>query len=234
MEAFDYKKNDSWGNAGWLGSDAYYRFWGEVYALDLAEYFCNKTIVDIGAGNGVIWEKALDQGLVFKELHLIDPALNISAKLSCVPNVIKHETTLEKLGTISADVAVFKQSIHHVYAGLGAEMFDAIKAKMYVNFSMPPNPDWPMSRALKELYKPSCLDVRDIFKNSKKNLKATSSISYPVEMHRDVWCSLLKKRFTSILHDCDDAFIEREIKWVRENLPSDIFFADTLECLVFE
>lgn len=234
MEAFDYQKNDSWGNVGWLGSDEYYRFWGKIYAHDLGQYFQNKIIIDVGAGNGLIWEKALDQGLVFKELHLIDPALNISEGLSTIPNVIEHPTSLQNLDCITADVAVFKQSMHHVYGELGVDMFNVIQAKTYVNFSMPPTPDWPMSHALMERYKPSCLDIREVIEGAQKDAIASSMISYPVKMERDVWYALLKKRFTSILHDCSDDFIEREIFWVKDNMPEQLCFPDTLECLIFK
>ena len=54
VTVFDYKQHSSWGTVGWLGSDEYYAFWGDVFARKLAKYFEDKVVLDIGAGNGRI------------------------------------------------------------------------------------------------------------------------------------------------------------------------------------
>lgn len=233
MVVFDYKENESWGNVGWLGSDNYYTFWGNVYTQKFAEYFENKIVLDIGAGNGRIWEEALKSGFKVKELHLIDPALNISPQLSGMPKVVEHRTTLDSIGGICGDVAIFKQSIHHVHGIMGAKMFDIIQSPLFINLSMPLKPAWPISPALMKKYKPSVLDVENTLKQSSKVIQQSLLVSYPVRMKRDDWCAMLSQRFTSILHDCDDAYIEREIEWVKQNQPDILEFNDTLECLVF-
>lgn len=233
MSAFDYKTNNSWGNSGWLGSDDYYVFWARTFAHDLEGYFRDKTIMDIGAGNGRIWQEALALGLDVKMLHLIDPALDTDPGLAERDNVAAHRATAEKSPDINADVAVFKQSIHHVYAALGPAMFDRVHADVFINFSMPLDPEWPMSPALKEKYRPSVTDVDALVRCAGREITRRQNFSYPVRMSRGQWCDMLRARFSSILHDCDDSFIKAEVHWAHQNLPDYLAFDDTLECLVF-
>jgi len=231
---FDYNKNNSWGNMGWLGSDEYYAFWGCIIAKERADLFQNKTILDIGAGNGRIWQEAIAQGLAFETIHLIDTALNVSPDLAKNPDIILHPEGLQSTQKLYGDVAMFKQSIHHIHDFMGSQMFDVIQAKTFVNLSMPANPDWPMSPEFEKKILPSCLDITDVFNNSNKKINNIFDISYLVEISRDDWCTMIKNRFTSTLHDCNDEFITQEITWAQENLPSQLNFSDRLECLIVE
>jgi hypothetical protein len=233
LAKFNYKENNSWGNIGWLGSDAYYTFWGDLFARKLAGYFQHKTILDIGAGTGRVWDEAFRLGLEPKELHLIDPALNISRDLSAKPEITAYKTTIDNVQGLHGDVAVFKQSIHHVYDAIGLDLFDAVQCPLFINFSMPLDTEWPLSPALMEKYKPSVLDVESIVKQSSKIIKSTFAVSYPVKIKRDDWCLMLKQRFISTLHDCDDCFLEKEILWVEKNQPDILEFNDTIECTIF-
>lgn len=233
MVSFNYQKHDSWGEIGWLGRDEYYNFWGNIFATELFKFFKNRTVLDIGAGNGRLWQEAFNQGLLVTELHLIDPALNISPSLSKRREVIEHKTNIENLKHVPCDVVVFKQSVHHIYQEMGAEMFKMFDTPVFINFSMPENPDWPISKALRKRFALSYLDVEQITQNAGKTILHKTLISYPVVMNKKEWHTMLEQRFTSILHDCDDAFIRREQSWVNDNFPEKIAFYDHLECHIF-
>lgn len=230
----NYEENNSWGNLGWLGSDEYYAFWSNVFLNELAPYFENKTIFDIGAGNGRIWNEALKKGLKVTTLNLVDQALDIAPELESAPNVTPYKKSLADIPDIHCDTILFKQSLHHIYSALGDNMFDHLHAQTFINLCMPAQPNWPISPELKKKYAPSYLDVAQVVKRANKNVTETFDISYPVEMSRDTWCAMLKERFTSILHDCEEDFINREIEWVKENLPEQLKFFDHLECMIFK
>ncbi len=231
--SFDYNAHDSWGNLGWLGRDDYYAFWGRTLSGDLKAHLDGQVILDIGAGNGRIWEDAFKQGLRVKALHLIDPALNISADLKALDNVFTHTGNVETLG-LSGNVALFKQSIHHIYSSLGADLFNIINCPKVINFSMPQQPEWPLSPALMQRYKPSVLDVRAATEQAGHSITHSFEIAYPVTMRREDWQNMIRNRFTSILHDCDDDFIAHEINWLENNHPETLSFNDTLDCLIIE
>lgn len=232
--AFNYKNHDCWGKIGWLGTSEYYEFWGSVFAKHLADFFKGNVILDIGAGNGRVWHEALNLGLLVKQLNLIDPELDVTPELALKPGVVLHKKTLESLQGIHGDIVVFKQSIHHLHERMGLSMFEALPGKTFVNFSMPANPDWPMSPELKKKFELGYLNVSDVVKNAGKKTKGSFLFSYPVKTKRVNWCLMLEQRFTSILHDCDDDFISREVAWVNNNLPDTLEFLDHLECVIFE
>ena len=233
MVTFDYNANKSWGCFGWLESSAYHNFWGRVFSHDLSDYLLKKKILDVGSGDGRVWLSALDLGLVVKELHLIDPALKIIPNLTQRPEIVTYKKSLQEWPPIPVDVIVFKQSIHHLYDALGTDLFAPLKADCFINFSMPSCPEWPMSPALLERYKPSVLDIKEMISQAGKSIKTSFIFSFPVEMHQNEWCEMLHQRFSSILHDCDDEFIEQEISWLKQNQPNILRFNDSLECLVF-
>jgi len=233
VPTFDYKQHSSWGNVGWLGSDEYYAFWGNVFAQKLAKYFEGKIVLDIGAGNGRVWEEALRFGLKVEALHLVDPALNVSPWLSSRPEAILHTTTVDNMQGVNGDVALFKQSIHHVYGALGNDLFNIIPCPLFINLSMPLSTEWPLSSVLIKKHKLSVLDVEHIVQKTSQTILETFSVDYPVAMKRDDWIMMLRQRFTSILHDCDNDFIESEMVWVEQNQPDTLKFNDALECTIF-
>ena len=170
----------TWGKSGWLGTSEYYSFWGRVFAVDLKPFFQDKTILDIGAGNGQVWQEALNVGLAINELHLIDPALDIALDLSQRRNVISHRKSLDELQYTHADIALFKQSLHHVYNLMGQKMFDTLQVSQFINFSMPAEPEWPMSPELQKRYLPSCLNIVSLSMPVLEGIALTTTSPCPI------------------------------------------------------
>jgi len=223
-----------WADNGWLASPEYLSFWGSVFSSDLVNYVDNKTIADIGAGNGQIWEYAIQNGCLPKALHLIDPDLYISNELENYRFVQEHKDPIEDVSPLHIDTAICKQSFHIIYEYIGNKFFDLVNAEKYIIFSMPKKISWAVSDAFEEIFLPSCLDVEKAMKENGKKTVSSNIYSYPVKLPRHVWISMVKGRFTSCLHPCDDEFIENEVAWIEANLPETIEFDDKLECIIFE
>ncbi len=146
---------------------------------------------------------------------------------------VHHSKALQDVCLLQADVAVFKQSLHHIYGDIGLRCFDYLDVEQFVNYSMPLECDWPMSSQFRALYMPSVQDVEAIVQNAGMRVIERRVIDYPVTMSRAEWCIMLERRFTSVLHSCDDEFIAAEVVWAQKNLPEMLSFNDCLECLVF-
>lgn len=224
-----------WAKRGWLSSDDYYAFWGAVLTSDdLRARMDGRQIADIGAGNGRIWQAALEQGLEPDGLRLIDPDLGVVPELATRPDVIAQKNTLEEVAPVTADVALFKQSFHLIYNKFGPEMFGLVQADTYLTFAMPREIEWPASEAFMDLYRPTYLDYHQIIEASGKTVVEENCYEYAVQMARSEWIAMLEHRFVSCLAECDDRFIADEINWAMHNLPEELVFNDTLECLIFE
>jgi hypothetical protein len=224
-----------WTKRGWLSSVEYYAFWGAIFVSDsLRQQIDGRQIADIGAGNGRIWQAALEQGSKPYQLRLIDPDLVIAPELAARPDVVAQKKTLEEIAPVETDVALFKQSFHLIYSKLGPELFDLVQADTYVTFAMPMDIEWPASEAFMKLYRPTCLDFQKIIAKSGRKIIADNRYGYSVHMHRAEWITMLENRFVSCLGDCSDILIADEIAWALRNLPEELEFSDTLECLVFE
>ena len=226
MKKFDYFKNPTWGSNGWLNTANYYNFWGNIYKqFDLNE----KIVIDIGAGNGRIWDVVFETGLKVKELHLVDPVLQVSSCLQKHEHVVLHKKLLKECVLPYADIAIFKQSFHHLYQIWGKQVFDLFQAETIIIFCMPPEPLWPLSPVLRSKYDAAYSKIdSDLLTVSKKKNYVTFLLDYPVSLDRSEWCSMLASRFFSTLHDCTDEFIQEEIRWANENLPDKLRFSDRL------
>lgn len=223
----------AWASNGWLSAPPYYDFWGNVMATDLHPYLANKAIVDIGAGKGKIWEVALSKGLALKKLELIDPYLDVSAALADNPIVQCKQQHIEQVAhDVQADVFFFKSSFHFAYDALNNDIFALAEGKTIINLAMPEIIGWPVSEKFKLLYAPTCLDFNSIARNNKKVILYHKQHSYVVRMTRDLWIEMLRQRFVSCLHSCDDAMIEQEIEWASTHLDDMLVFDDALECTV--
>jgi hypothetical protein len=231
----DAEQQLPWAKHGWLSSHEYYAFWGEVLVSDdLRPWIDGRQIADIGAGNGRIWQAALERGLKPDQLQLIDPDLGSVPELAARPDVVTQKNTLEEVAPITTEVALFKQSFHLIYDKFGSELFDLVAADTYMAFTMPRDIGWPVSSAFLDLYLPTCLDFHRIVAESGRKVIAGNRYDYPVRMHRMEWITMLENRFVSCLADCSDTFINNEIVWAQEYLPEELAFSDTLECLIFE
>lgn len=230
---FDYVQNKSWGQTGWLSSVAYRHFWSGVFADELSILFENQIVIDIGAGDGAVWEGAMEQSLRPAHLHLVEPVFEVFPSLKARGNVTHYPSMLHDIGVLQGDVAVFKQSFHHVYDCMGSAVFDVLDVRTFMNFSMPLDCGWPMSPDFRALYEPSVMDMDAVIAQMGMHVIERRDIRYPVVLDRDEWCAMIGRRFTSVLHDCSDDFIAAEIAWAQSNLPDVLEFHDTLECLVF-
>lgn len=224
-----------WAKYGWLSSDDYYVFWGSVLAgEDLRSRIDGRQIVDVGAGNGRMWQAALEQGLEPDALRLIDPDLGVVPELAARPGVIVQKNALQDLAPVMADVALFKQSFHLIYNKFGPELFDLVQADTYLAFTMPREIAWPASEAFMEWYRPTWIDFHEIIAESDRKIIAENQYDYPVHMHRSEWITMIENRFVSCLANCNDKLIAEEIAWAVKNLPEELEFNDTLECIIFE
>lgn len=224
----DYVKNDSWGNSGWLSDDTYYRHLAHFLEDNMAESFTGKTVADIGAGRARLWDHLLQQGVCPRSLHLIDPNLQPSAELSGRDMVILTRAGLEAVAPVSVDTVVFKQSLHHLVDIYGSDLSSMIKAEQVLTFSMPEDVSWPMSPDFRQGYLKSYSGIREHFNALGCQLEQALEWSYPVRLSRDEWCEMVKKRFTSVLHDVEAEFIEQEVHWAQENLAENLLFEDRL------
>jgi hypothetical protein len=231
----DCEQQLPWAKRGWLSSSEYYDFWGEVLVSDsLKSRMDGRQITDIGAGNARIWQAALEQGLEPGQLQLVDPDLSVGPELAARPNIVTLKNTLEEIAPVATEVALFKQSFHLIYNKFGLELFDLIQADTYMTFTMPRDIEWPTSKAFLDLYRPTCIDFHQIIAESGKKIIAENQFDYPVYMHRAEWIQMLENRFVSCLADCTDTLIADEIAWALKNLPQELEFNDSLECLIFE
>jgi len=230
---FSEKERNRWADEGWLSSNSYYNFWGNIFSKDLDQYIRNKEVVDIGTGNGLVWENTLNKGANPSHLTMIDPDLSISEKLAGRDFISPHRSTIENVEEIIGDTIIFKQAFHLVYEKSGDRLFDLVKGKNFISFAMFPEIDWPVSDAFKEVHAPSCPDARKIIEKNGKKIIESKLYSYPVTMNREEWISMIEGRFISCLYACDDGFIENEVSWIQDNCPDIVEFKDTLECLIF-
>lgn len=166
-----------------------------------------------------------------EKLTLVEPHYTILPAL--LPKVEFYPKTLSEAGPIKSDVVVFKQSLHHLIDEMGQHVFDFLDADLFINLSMPLSCDWPMSPELNLFYEPSVSDVDAVIKQEGMRVVDRRLIDYPVTMKRDDWTSMIRQRFVSILHGCDDDFIAQEVQWIERNLPENLKFNDSLECLIF-
>jgi hypothetical protein len=218
-----------WGKSGWLASPAYRAFWSGVLARELRPFLAGKSIADIGAGKAAIWPGALEI-LGLTRLQLIDPYLDVDGALAAHPLVVCSKAPLESLWpSLAAEVLFFKQSFHFAYAALGAEMF---RAGTLITLSMPKEIGWPVSQRFRQLYAPTHLDIAALARAHGKTIAYHQPLSFAVSMPRDTWVAMLRCRFVSCLHQCDDAWIEEEVRWANVHLPQVLAFDDTLECVV--
>ncbi len=235
-EALDqtFEPGSAWNKQGWLATDSYYSFWGNVFANELTTFLKDKIITDIGTGNGIIWEKSLEQRLSVKRLDLIDPDLCTRPQLHNLDFVTAYRNNIEDISPITTDVALFKQSFHLAYGAMGDTLFNKINAARFITFAMAPDPIWPMSPAFKKRFILDCPDFQTIMTKNGKKLIHTEYFPFPVGLPLKEWISMIENRFISSLHDVDDAFITQEIEWATQYLAEQLYFYDTLECLVFE
>lgn len=225
--------HQAWAKYGWLSSDAYCEFWGKILATHLKPHLEGLHVVDVGAGNGRIWEEAFSLGLSLKHLTLIDPNLSVSKKLIEHNDVSLFKDYLGNVEIIEPDVFFFKQSFHLLSIALGQKLFSIIEDKQIIHLAMENPIQWPISDDLKKLCLHHCHEIFSFPEVTERTILLKRKLCFPVIIRRDEWIVMLQQRFISCLHAVDDSFIDKEIAWAKTNLPETLKFNDCLECIIF-
>lgn len=225
-----------WGSIGWLASDEYESFWASVLVNELREFIENKKVIDIGAGNGAIWRKALLRGLKISSLELLDPQLDIDASSNWVVenNILLHKKDAKALTKSEAQIAFFKQSFHLIYRQTNGEILKTLEGKTSIVLYMPHKPDFPFSPILKGKFVKEELLLEDTLVSKGKKIIDKKKITFPVNITRQEWINMIRARFISLLHSAQDEQIKEEVLWIQKNLPDKLEFSDTLFVLVFK
>ena len=169
-----------WAAKGWLSSADYSDYWSRIYSVDLAPYLTDRIVAEIGVGNGLVIEKAIQNGLRPTRLYLIDPDLHISAQLQALDFVRSYACSLADMPRMVTQTALFKQSFHLIHQQMGAALFDVLQAETYVVLRMPEDVEWPLSDTLKTILRQSCADVAPLFAAAGRTMVSAEVFSYPV------------------------------------------------------
>lgn len=226
----------AWSQSGWLASDRYYQFWGEILSEKLRPYLENRHVADIGAGNGKIWEAAFHRGLPLKHLTLIDPHVSASGPFLESKHVSIIRLPLAENGVpVSADTLFFKQSFHLVFnPPESVTLPNGTTNQHIIVLYMGRGINWPVSEKFKMLHAASCSDPCEWMPRHGKKLVLKTRFSFPVRITRQQWIEMIANRFSSCLHALNAREIESEITWIDKNTPDELYFDDTLECAIFK
>ncbi len=206
-----------------------YKKWMLTYIVEFLKFDVHDIFVDIGGGTGAYTKSISSKAHLLNTPFCIEPSVEMSniAKISKDIKIYNEDANCFSARDIRYDKILLKESVHYIKEReiFWSNLYDRLNdgGKILI-VTRPQEIKMPLFDEAKESFFQS-QPPYELFINELRNAGFKVDVefdSYHFNLNIEVWSSMIRKRFMSILGKFSCEEIEEGIKEIKKNLKSNV------------